>query len=650
MRIAVLGIILAATTLAAGEAGATVEVNWPAGVRNACKSATHGFIDFESGRDGQTVRSTIRGTQFTTTDGFDWLHADWRTRRYNGPYPSGSYTSNGNFFTWLGPSQGQGRIDFLDGPASYVSVLTSTASGLVIDAYNRNGALVATSGRAGSNIGTGRLTRVTVESPTGRDIAYVMVHDSGNFWLIDDLCTDAKGVLPFYDAAAETARSAIGAIYTYGAKGYDGGATGTRSFTTASRVLSTGYNYYDATVGGWTPGTGLDCSGLVMWSFNRTFFADATVNWSRCVSDKTCPVFQEGAHGQYDANTDRIAAREVRTGDLIFFDECIGAAGACVRGQDGVMDHVAMFVDSFTYDGKTYNAVHASGFARKTTPAVFDASAGTLTTRLADGRVQALRPAGYGRVSDPRLDAWVVTRSPVHVAITDPNAVRVTRENALFNDLGHTREVSGMYYMVKEIDPGAADDTVAIPRLKTGTYLIDVELKASARPSDVFSLEVRLPDRTITLADRVSVQDQRRKSFAFESTAQGVVEGIRAAVVIKPGDGVAAINPKSSGTTPIAIIGSQSLNVRAIAINTLEIDRDSDRSTSGVRPIRWSMDSDVNGDGYPDMVLHFATPALNSADLLKQCGTVFVTAQYGDGKPVVGASVVYLAGGGGCSR
>jgi hypothetical protein len=531
-----------------------------------------------------------------------------------------------------------------------VSVLTSTASGLVIDAYNRSGVLIATSGRAGSNVGTGRLTRLTVESRTGRDIAYVLVHDSGNFWLIDDLCTDARGALPFYDAVAETARSAIGAIYTYGAKGYDGGVTGSRSFATASRVLGGGYNYYDATIGGWTPGSGLDCSGLVMWSFNRTFFSGTTVDWGRCVSDRTCPVFQEGAHGQYDANTDRIAAREVRTGDLLFFDECIGPAGTCVRGQDGVMDHVAMFVDSFVHDGITYNAVHASGFARRTTPAVFDSAAGTLTTRLADGRVQTLRPAGYGRVSDPRLDAWVVTRSPVHVTVTDPNALRVTRENALFNDLGHTREIPGMYYMVKEIDAGAADDTVAIPRLKTGTYLIDVEVKASARPTDVFSLEVRLPDRTITLADRVSVQDHQRRSFAFEATTQGVVEGVRAAIIIKPGDGVGRINPDSAGVTPVAVLGSQSLNVWAVATNTLEIDRDSDRSTQGVRPIRWSTDSDVNGDGYPDLVLHFSTPALKSANLLKQCSTVFVTAQYGDGKPVVGAGAVYLAGGGGCVR
>ena len=334
----------------------------------------------------------------------------------------------------------------------------------------------------------------------------------------------------------------------------------------------------------------------------------------------------------------------------MFFDECIGPAGTCARGQDRVMDHVGMFVDSFQHNGFTYNAVHASGFARQTTPAVFDASAGTLTTRLPDGRVQILRPAGYGRVSDPRLDAWIVTRSPVHVAVTDPNAVRVTRVNAGFNDIGHTREVPGMYYMIKEIDPGGVDDTVAIPTLKNGTYLIDVEPKANARQSDVFSLEVRLPDRTITLAERISLQNTNKRSFAFEATPEGIVEGIRAAVVIKPGDAVACINPTSEGNTPIAVLGSESLNVRAIASATIEIDRDSDRATRGVMPLRWSTSSDVNGDGYPDLVLHFSTPALRAAQLLEHGRTVFVTAQYGDGRPVAGASVVYLVGAGGCPR
>ena len=40
--------------------------------------------------------------RFTTTDGYDWVYGDWRTDDYNGKYPDGAYTSNGNFFAWLG--------------------------------------------------------------------------------------------------------------------------------------------------------------------------------------------------------------------------------------------------------------------------------------------------------------------------------------------------------------------------------------------------------------------------------------------------------------------------------------------------------------------------------------------------------------------
>ena len=98
---------------------------------------------------------------FTTTAGQDWLYADWRTGNYNGPYPDGAYISNGNFCAWLGPNQGDGRIDFTEGTASFISLLTSTSSGLTIDAYDSNDNLLANSGWAGDNLNTGNMTSVS---------------------------------------------------------------------------------------------------------------------------------------------------------------------------------------------------------------------------------------------------------------------------------------------------------------------------------------------------------------------------------------------------------------------------------------------------------------------------------------------------------
>lgn len=161
----------------------------------------YGFINFEEGVDGQVIQSTLPGLRFTTTLGYDWVYGDIRTGRYNARSltdPSvnfGHYVVNGYVFAWLGINMGQGRIDFINGTASYFSVLTSTYSGLSIDAYNSSNNLIATSGWAVGNLYTYTFTRLTVQAP---NMAYVIIHDTGNYWEIDDLVTDAGGVQRAY--------------------------------------------------------------------------------------------------------------------------------------------------------------------------------------------------------------------------------------------------------------------------------------------------------------------------------------------------------------------------------------------------------------------------------------------------------------------
>ncbi|AKB43802.1 PKD domain-containing protein [Methanosarcina vacuolata] len=178
-------------------AQATVEEGWPVSKPNTPKNADDLFIDFEKGIDGIQIENTIPSLKFTTTSGLNWRYGDIRTGNYNvDPYGSKAYETRGNFFAWLGETGDTGRIDFPGGGATYCSVLVSTYSGVVLDAYNSTGVLIATSGRCGSNLDTGTLTRLTVDAPTGQYISYVLIHDTGNYWLMDDLCTDAKGVIP----------------------------------------------------------------------------------------------------------------------------------------------------------------------------------------------------------------------------------------------------------------------------------------------------------------------------------------------------------------------------------------------------------------------------------------------------------------------
>jgi hypothetical protein len=165
----------------------TDEENWksyPAGMA---------FLDLEDKSEGYILGEEIPGVAFTTTMGLDWLVAAWSSGNYNGKYPAGAYTSEGDKCAWLGVTGDSGIITFTKGTAGYVSVFTSTFSGLVMDAYDEADNLIVSSGWATDNLNTGTMDRLWVES-AAKDIKYVILHDTGNYWCIDCLVTDAPGV------------------------------------------------------------------------------------------------------------------------------------------------------------------------------------------------------------------------------------------------------------------------------------------------------------------------------------------------------------------------------------------------------------------------------------------------------------------------
>ncbi|MEW5922585.1 MAG: dockerin type I domain-containing protein [Candidatus Zixiibacteriota bacterium] len=144
----------------------------------------HAMMDFENGADGAPIQSNIPGMHFTTTQGYDWIYGDKRTGNYNiYPYNEATYWCDGNFFAWLGPNQGLGRIDFEGATATSVSMQTSNAYGLHLEAYDKNNNLLDND-YAGGNLNTNTLAQLKV---TGAEIDHVLVHNSGNYWLIDNL-------------------------------------------------------------------------------------------------------------------------------------------------------------------------------------------------------------------------------------------------------------------------------------------------------------------------------------------------------------------------------------------------------------------------------------------------------------------------------
>lgn len=169
-------------------------------------------MDFEDGTDRDPIQSTIPGLEFSTTDGDNWLYADWRAG-YNGPYPNGDYFSNGNYFAWLGENQGLGRIDFVGSTAVALSLGYSSYSNVNLEACsitsNETGEMcddgvgyLVDKDTGTGNLSTGRLDRLSVEADV---MDYVLFHDSGNYWLVDDLAVvdllgDTQGLIPYdYD-------------------------------------------------------------------------------------------------------------------------------------------------------------------------------------------------------------------------------------------------------------------------------------------------------------------------------------------------------------------------------------------------------------------------------------------------------------------
>ena len=156
------------------------------------------FIDFEEFADGTNLSTrSFPGVHFTTTQNTDWIVGDFALAgRYNGKYPNGTspgggYTSRGTHWAWLGVAQGAGKIE-LTRPASHFSLLVSSVTPVVLEAYAADGTLLGTAGPTSNNVGTGTMDELSVSTDTPQ-ISSLIIHDSGNFFLVDAVCTDAAG-------------------------------------------------------------------------------------------------------------------------------------------------------------------------------------------------------------------------------------------------------------------------------------------------------------------------------------------------------------------------------------------------------------------------------------------------------------------------
>jgi len=178
-------IIVLAILLMASTTGAIVEEDWPLGTSNTHPN-THVLVDFEEGVNSyDPVVCPVPGITFVTMGGNPWVYGCMDLNVRNATHGSGTYVINGNAGAWCGTSGNGGKVVF-DDPVGHVSCLASMSTTLIMEAYDSSDNLLVNSDWAASNIGEYNFTRLSVDR-TECDISYVIIHDAGNFWVIDDL-------------------------------------------------------------------------------------------------------------------------------------------------------------------------------------------------------------------------------------------------------------------------------------------------------------------------------------------------------------------------------------------------------------------------------------------------------------------------------
>jgi cell wall-associated NlpC family hydrolase len=426
------------------------------------------------------------------------------------------------------------------------------------------------------------------------------------------LIRSSSPVLTLGEKAAALAKTLKGAPYGYGGKGYDYKVV-PNSYVDANAIFG-GYNYYLANcntgVLGVVSAKGIDCSGLVMWSYNTAF--SATTNFS-----KGNPIQYPSANGQYlhDA-TIAVSKDDLKPGDLLFFNYGHGTDPDTKLLKEA--DHVAMYVggddvlEAYTclsqYPSGNY-VIPSSKRTRNTTDPF-----GLSLPQCIPGTTKPCF-VGFRRVPVPvtisSVKLRITTRSPVTLAVTDPDGFSITADTLSFTDREVLREVADVLYYIEESN---SDDTVISPVLKTGAYLIKVFPKPSTRPTDTYSVLVDTAGSTLTLADKVPIRNIPSQGYGIRSTGAAISQFIPVAIDIKPGSSDNPINPKSNGEIPVAILSSTMFNApREVDVASLSFGR-----TGNERSLAFcnTGGEDVNGDGLLDLMCHFdnQTAAFRSGD------------------------------------
>lgn len=378
------------------------------------------------------------------------------------------------------------------------------------------------------------------------------------------------------EKAVDLAKTVVGAPYlgngeTWGGKGWEWIE---KVFVTSEQIRQ-GYNFWNNKLKTADFGAGLDCSGLVFWTYNKA--SGATV-----YAKGQVPVYYDGADGQFRNNTEDVGETELKPSDLLFFD----------RDRNGNMDHVAMYVGG--------NDVIEAANQRD------GIKLSKLSERKADKSFVKFR-----RVTPARVGFEARAHSPVDLVVTDPEGFTIDADTAIQTDLELLREIPGvLYYSERDVDgDGTIDAVVTAPTLKTGDYVIRVVAKPEALPTNTYSLDVEAAGTVINMAQNILINDIPKLGYGIRSTVEGITQFVLVAVDIKPGSFPNSINPGSEGTVPVVTLSSSTFNATTVDPLTVTLAGAPVALKKNGKPM--ASFEDANSDGLLDLVVHVNTKDLN---------------------------------------
>jgi len=401
---------------------------------------------------------------------------------------------------------------------------------------------------------------------------------------------------PVLTLGQKAANNAIGLLqmphYFLGAKGYDYA----KDLYATATAISVGYEHCDGSTGctGFSTKPGIDCSGLILWSYNTAF--GATSNYANPPN----PIRYEGASGQCSDPQSQLLTvsdpvTQLEPGDLLCFD---------YHEASGVLSgHVAMYTgggnvaEAYIGKGVVQSSVNpdASGNTRATFDRIANWSqcSSPTSTRCFDF-------LGYRRPNSAQVGIAFNTHSPVTLNVTDPDGYSINAETSVPSEREIRREIPGQFYYLENAN---GDDTVIAPQLKRGRYFVQVFPKAQALATDTYSLTVDATNGTAVLAQNTPIAQIPARGYGIDTSSGQMQPFIPVSIDIKPGGIPNSINLHSEGTIPVAILSTPDFDAAGrVKATTLTFGHSGDEVS-----LAFCNSEDINGDGLEDLVCHFST-------------------------------------------